>query len=76
MKTADPGARVAERYGIRRSPHWRVVARLHLAVQPYCVACGPYLRDRWCSFWFALSLKDEYQPLLFEFGPVHLDART
>jgi hypothetical protein len=40
----DHGARVAERYGIRRSPHWRVIAALHLKRQPFCVACGPYSR--------------------------------
>ncbi len=36
----DPGERVARRYGLRRSPKWRAVARDHLVVQPCCVSCA------------------------------------
>jgi hypothetical protein len=41
----DHGAHVAARYGIARSPRWKAVARAHLAIQPFCVACGPYSRQ-------------------------------
>lgn len=40
----DHGALVAARYRIARSPHWRAVAKAHLAKHPRCAACGPHAR--------------------------------
>ncbi len=37
----DHGAVIAAQHGIERSPHWPVVEKAHLKLQPYCVACKP-----------------------------------
>ncbi|WP_160146091.1 HNH endonuclease [Dictyobacter aurantiacus] len=36
----DAGARVANKYGMARSPEWPRVAQEHLSREPACVVCG------------------------------------
>src|ERR1700690_3213546 len=43
---ADAGALTAAAFGISRSPHWREVAKLHLACHPRCACCKPNARQK------------------------------
>jgi 5-methylcytosine-specific restriction endonuclease McrA len=38
--TIDHGARVAQKYGLTRSPEWPALEREHLQREPACRACG------------------------------------
>lgn len=38
--TIDHGARIAQKYGLTRSPEWPALEREHLLREPACMACG------------------------------------
>lgn len=41
MLFQDPGAKVAAKHRLKRSPNWRKAEKAHLKIQPWCVACSP-----------------------------------